>query len=184
MNVEALKEYLQQAKFNYYSHKLGSETDFSYYDIKQPLHIQYYDNSLPDDLTEFYQLINYDTLSFSFKMFRFKSYNELNNEYYDNIYTKQTTKLHIGDIYQGMGYYVSLFYDYSTKCYYFMKQGGSEYITRSNTAVNLQNLTPSNITTSNKYRFNTIEECLNLINRINCQYYDDMKFLNSEFVIQ
>jgi hypothetical protein len=182
INVEALKDYLQQAKFNYYSHKLDSDTDFSYYDIKPTLHLQYYDNELPADLTEFYQLINYDTLYFSFKLFHFKSYKNLVNEYYEQIYTKQSTKLHIGDIYQGMGYYVSLFYDFAAKCYYFMEQGGSEYISRNNNIVNLQNLTSNKI--PNKCKFNTIEECLRLINNINCQYYDEPKFLNSEFVIR
>jgi hypothetical protein len=182
MNVEALKDYLRQAKFNYYIHKLGSDTDFSYYDIKPTLHLQYYDNALPNDLTEFYELINYDTLYFSFKLFHFKSYKKIVDEYYEKIYTKQTTKLHIGDIYQGMGFYVSLFYDYSTECYYFIKQGGSEYISRCNNIVNLTTLTLNNI--PNKCKFNTIEDCLRLINDINCQYYDDTKFINSAFVIR
>jgi hypothetical protein len=173
-----LRTYLNQSRVNFNINKLGTTSDIKFSDIKLPFHIQLYDDGLSDDLNEFYQFIKDDKLNLMFKLFRFRSYIDIISDYKELI-NENKTKLLIGYIYQGMGYYVSLYYDIEREYYFFIEQGGNNYLTCDYNDNILYNLGPI----TKEKQFATIKECLDLINDINCQYFDDMKFLQCPYLV-
>ena len=100
---------------------------------------------LPSDVNTFYNHLNNDEIYIMFKMFNFKPYKKIMSDYFNRI----NNKLHIGDIYQGMGYYVALYYDYDTENYFFIEQRGGCYQSRLLNQTNLEELQLINI---NKFK--------------------------------
>jgi hypothetical protein len=137
---------------------------------------------LPSCLNEFYNYLNNDAVYYTLNLFNFKSYNQIKKDYFAMINDKElyNNKLNIGHIYQGMGYNVSLFYDFDNKCYFFMEQGGSSGIVKE---MNMKALSALN-NIEGQYKFNTIYECFNVISKVNSRYFDDTRFLQSKFVIK
>lgn len=171
-----MRTYLNQSIVNFNYNLLGSgENDIKFADISLPLHIQIYDDGLPDDLNEFYQLIRNDKLSLMFKLFKFRSYTSIIEDYK----THSSNKLLIGCIYQGMGFNVSLYYDIKNMYYFFIEQGGNSYLTCSSNEENLNWLGPITV----DKQFHKIKDCFDLINNINCKYLDDMMFLHSAYLV-
>lgn len=135
------------------------------------------DRRMPFDLNEFYRSVNNDNVSMSFKLFDFKSYSQLVSDF-DKQYNKAS--LHIGDIYQGMGYFVALYYDFYNNYYFFMEQGGSCGIVRYENEKKLRN---KNTIPENK-QFASFAQCLSFIDEMNSQCYGDTLFLQSEVIVK
>lgn len=179
----AFTQYLNDMVFtNEYG--MNSDNTFKFSDVEpssetSQLELALY---LPSDLNEFYNYINNDKVYYTLKLFSFKSYTTLKFDYFTMCNEPETynNKLHIGDIYQGMGHYVALYYDFTSKCYFFMVQGGSNDFDRLDTQTTLSQLN----SVPQQSKFKTITECFKVINDMNCEYYDDVKFLFADFVIK
>lgn len=167
-------QFIEQFKF---SNEYRSDDMFDYTHLTSSSTPISLDEQIPFDLNEFYCFINNNTVNMNFKMFDFKSYSKLLEDY-NNQHNKNT--LHIGDIYQGMGYYVALYYDFYNNYYFFMEQGGSCGVVRYENEKKLRN---KNTIPKNK-QFASFSDCVSFINDIDCKYYDDIKFLQSEVVIR
>lgn len=179
----AFTQYLNDMVF---TNKYGLDSDdtFKFSDVEPnvksgQLNLALY---MPSDLNEFYNYLNNDEVFYTLKLFSFKSYKQLKNDYFKMCNEPETynNKLHIGDIYQGMGHYVALYYDFTNKFYFFMIRGGSNDFDRLDTQTTLSQL--NNI--PQQATFNTISDCFDIINDMNCEYYDDVKFLFANFVIK
>lgn len=132
-----------------------------------------FNNNLPHELINLYRFINNKNICFNFKNFIFNSFYEIEN-YMDNML------IPIGNIYQGMGYFVNLIYHQEHNIYLFIILGGSdgnEQQYRNNNFCNI------NIEKMEDYKkIKNLSNVINIIENNSSKYCDDAYFMNSIYV--
>ena len=182
-----ITDFIHMCKYGNQYCDINQETVFSFDSIIKNKQEFIYDLNfnLPEELNAMYSLISNPIVYPNWKTFSFMSYNDITSQL-STTESQQTEFIKLGEIYQGMGYYVTLMYNITHQFYYFVLNGGSNYYEQEeNNISSLNNIIIETLNNEHPYKlFNSLIDVINFIYDKTTEYYDDSNFYHSNKIIK